>query len=325
MINTKNVTVIMSDIIPSKMRLDKAILQLFSGYSRTCVKKWIVNCQVNVNDVVFNKPNTKVICGDKITVNNITSVKNVDNSQNIPLNIVYEDEDILVINKQVDLVVHPGPGHEDGTLLNALLYKDSCFFNVPRSGIVHRLDKNTTGLMVIAKNIKSYDNLVSSMKSRKIVRQYEAVVHGRVISGGTICKPIKRHPLKRTSMTTSVVGKRAITHYRVIKRFYCHTHLVITLETGRTHQIRVHMLSINHPLIGDRVYGNKHKFCKNVVFSLRNTVRSFPRQALHASKLSLEHPIKKVRMEWNSNLPQDISILLNQLNVSEDKLTRSPS
>lgn len=319
MINTENITAIVSDTIPLKMRLDKALLQLFSGHSRTCVKKWILNCQVNVNDVVFNKPNTKVICGDKITVNNIASVRNIDNSQNIPLNVVYEDEDILVIDKQVDLVVHPGSGHKDGTLLNALLYKDSCFSNVPRSGIVHRLDKNTTGLMVIAKNIKSYDILVNLMKSRKIVRKYEAIVHGRVISGGTICQPIKRNPLKRTAMITSITGKKAITHYRVIKRFSCHTHLAITLETGRTHQIRVHMLSINHPLIGDRVYGNKYKVCKNVVFSLRNVVRFFPRQALHASKLSLEHPIKKVHMEWNSNFPQDILTLLNQLNVCEDR------
>ncbi|XBC42551.1 MAG: 23S rRNA pseudouridine(1911/1915/1917) synthase RluD [Buchnera aphidicola (Meitanaphis elongallis)] len=313
------ITIIVPNTFFSNIRLDKVLSQLYCNYSRTCFKKWILNCQVSVNDRMCDNPNMKVSCGDKITVNIINCENGFENPQNIPLNVVYEDNDILVIDKQVNLVVHPGAGHKDGTLLNALLYKSNTFLNVPRAGIIHRLDKNTTGLMVIAKNLISYNNLVELMKCRKIVRQYEALVYGRMISGGTICRSIKRHPVQRTIMTTNVLGRKAITHYRIIKRLSCCTHIRIKLETGRTHQIRVHMLSINHPLIGDSVYRNKHKFCKSITLGVYNIIKKFPRPALHASKLCLKHPITGQWMEWDSVFPNDIANLLNELNVNESK------
>ncbi|XBC38029.1 MAG: 23S rRNA pseudouridine(1911/1915/1917) synthase RluD [Buchnera aphidicola (Floraphis choui)] len=318
MTNTKNIIFVVPNIFSLKTRLDIVLSRLFYNYSRTCLKNWILNHQVNVNGRTFNKPSIKVSCGDLITINVIKSNDQFYNAQNIHLNVVYEDNDILVINKQSNLVVHPGAGNKDGTLLNALLYKDEKFLSVPRSGIVHRLDKNTTGLMVIAKNVISYNNLIKLMKSKNIIRKYEAIVHGRIISGGTIDRCIKRHPIKRVVMTTSISGKSAITHYRIIKRFFHYTHLAVKLETGRTHQIRVHMLSINHPLVGDNMYGNKYKFHKKITSDVLKVVKNFPRQALHASKLRLKHPITGLWMEWNSTLPKDILDLLNCLNVNDD-------
>ncbi|XBC39083.1 MAG: 23S rRNA pseudouridine(1911/1915/1917) synthase RluD [Buchnera aphidicola (Nurudea shiraii)] len=317
MVNIKILRVVVPTMLKSNMRLDKVLAKLFFEYSRTCLKKWILNNQVNINGKVFSKPNTKVLFGDEITIKIIHNsyLNSLKYPQKIPLNIIYEDNDILVINKQANLVVHPGAGHKDGTLLNALLYQNHNFLSIPRAGIIHRLDKNTTGLMVIAKNVLSYNNLAKSMKSRKIVRKYEALVYGRVISGGSVFASIKRHPFRRTIMTTGVVGKKAITHYRIIKRFSCYTHLMIQLETGRTHQIRVHMLSINYPIIGDREYGNKYKFSRNMVASVHKVVKAFPRQALHASELCLKHPTTNLWMKWNSPIPKDMLDLLSHLNL----------
>ncbi|XBC41108.1 MAG: 23S rRNA pseudouridine(1911/1915/1917) synthase RluD [Buchnera aphidicola (Nurudea yanoniella)] len=313
MTNTKILTAVIPNVFQVDMRLDRVLAKLFFEYSRTYLKKCILNRQICINGIVFNKPNIKVSCGDIVTVK-IISNANINHPQDIPLNIIYEDNDILIIDKPDNLVVHPGAGHKDGTLLNGLLYKSNKFINVPRSGIVHRLDKNTTGLMVIAKNIFSYNTLIRSMKSREIIRQYEAIVHGKMISGGSISFPIKRHSSRRTIMTIGIRGREAITHYRIIKRFSFCTHLMVKLETGRTHQIRVHMLNINHPLIGDREYGNKYKYCRYINSSTHNIVKNFPRQALHASKLLLKHPRTCSWMEWNSSIPEDILNLLNHLN-----------
>ncbi|ANF17133.1 23S rRNA pseudouridylate synthase [Buchnera aphidicola (Schlechtendalia chinensis)] len=317
MINFKKFTVIVSNTFSKKTRLDKVLSKLFSQYSRTCIKKWIVNFRVNVNGKIFDKPNMYVSYGDKIIVSIVNESNNFDSPQNISLCIVYEDKDILVIDKQTNLVVHPGAGNKCGTLLNALLYRNSSFMHIPRSGIVHRLDKNTTGLMIIGKNIISYNALIELMRSRKIIRQYETVVHGRMISGGTIIRPIARHPTRRTIMTVSTSGKKAITHYRVIKRFSYHTHLRVKLETGRTHQIRVHMLDIHYPLIGDPIYGKKYQSLKNISKETFKMVKEFPRQALHSSKLCLKHPITGVQMKWNSCLPNDMLHLLKQLNKND--------
>ncbi|XBC44212.1 MAG: 23S rRNA pseudouridine(1911/1915/1917) synthase RluD [Buchnera aphidicola (Schlechtendalia peitan)] len=318
MINIKQFTIVVPDTFPPKMRLDKAISQLLSSYSRTCLKEWILNFRVTVNGIILNRPNIRISCGDKIVINVVNYTDDFDSPQDIPLTVVYEDNDILVIDKQANLVVHPGAGNKNGTLLNALLYKNRNFAYIPRSGIVHRLDKDTTGLMIIAKNIISYNILIEFMKCKKIIRKYEAVVCGRVVSGGTIDKSIKRHSNRRTIMTTDVTGKKAITHYRIIKKFsYC-THLKIKLETGRTHQIRVHMLDINHPLIGDHVYNNKYKYLKGVPFKILKIVKEFPRQALHASQLCLKHPITGVWMTWNSCVPSDIKCLLNQLHQNDN-------
>ncbi|XBC38555.1 MAG: 23S rRNA pseudouridine(1911/1915/1917) synthase RluD [Buchnera aphidicola (Melaphis rhois)] len=319
MINIILFTIIIPSTCQLKIRLDKVLSQLFPEYSRTCLKKWILNNQISINGVVCNKPSINVYHRDEININVVKHLHHAYIPQDIHINVIYEDNDILVIDKQANLVVHPGAGNKYGTLLNALLYRDSNFLSVPRCGIVHRLDKNTTGLMVIAKNIESYNNLIESMRSRKIIRQYEAVVYGKLISGGGIFLSIQRHPIQRTMMTTSITGKSAITHYRIVKRFsYC-THITVRLETGRTHQIRVHMLSINHPVVGDKIYRNKYKFCKSITSKMFEIVKKFPRQALHASKLCLKHPITGIWMEWNSVLPKDILNLLSQLNIYNDE------
>lgn len=297
-------------------RLDLFLKILFSQYSRTFLKKIILNNEVFINGNICCNPDKKISYKDLIVISFTIYKEKYYLAEKISLNIVYEDNDILVIDKQDNFIVHPGAGIKSGTLLNALLYKDNVFFNVPRAGIVHRLDKNTTGLMVIAKTVLAYYNLINQIKLKKVVREYQAIVYGRVISGGTIIKPIIRNPYKRISMMVNQCGKIAITHYRVIQRYSYHTHLKIKLETGRTHQIRVHMLYINFPIVGDQLYGNKYKFYKNIKEEFFQEIRAFSRQALHASKLCLYHPVTQCFMEWNSKLPKDILNLIKLLNCN---------
>ncbi|AAO27082.1 ribosomal large subunit pseudouridine synthase D [Buchnera aphidicola str. Bp (Baizongia pistaciae)] len=297
-----------------KNRLDQVLASLFKKHSRTILKRHILSKDVCVNGRILDQPDAKVLYKDIISINLKFKAKNDYQAENIFLNVIYEDDDILVINKQDNFVVHPGAGNTSGTLLNALLHRDSTFFNIPRAGIVHRLDKDTTGLMVIAKNNLSYMALIDQIKCKKVIREYQAIVYGKVISGGTIVKSIIRNPIKRTTMIVNKCGKRAITHYRILKRFTHHTHLKIILETGRTHQIRTHMLYINFPLVGDKTYGNKFKFYKNISLTLLEQVKKFPRQALHASRLCLYHPVTKHLMEWNSTLPRDMLNLIALLN-----------
>ncbi|CAL4323585.1 Ribosomal large subunit pseudouridine synthase D [Buchnera aphidicola (Pemphigus immunis)] len=293
-------------------RLDQVLAKILHQCSRTTLKKWILNKQVNVNGNIIKKPNTFVNSGDIIVVNSI-SEKKCSFAENIFLNIVYEDDDILVINKPINFVVHPGAGNINGTILNALLYKDNLFYKIPRAGIIHRLDKNTTGLMLIAKNIVSYEILIENLKNRSIFREYEAIVVGNVISGGTVEQPIGRHMKYRTKMCVSSIGKKAITHFRIIERFKYHTHLRINLETGRTHQIRVHMLHIRYPILGDPVY---HGTCikpKGMSITVLKKINFFSRPALHASKLRFIHPKKNNLMEFNIFLPNDMQKLINIL------------
>ncbi|MCW5196660.1 23S rRNA pseudouridine(1911/1915/1917) synthase RluD [Buchnera aphidicola (Pemphigus obesinymphae)] len=293
-------------------RLDQILAKIFHQYSRTMFKKWILNKQVSINGNIIEKPNTFVNSGDIIIIN-IISEKKYSFAENIFLNIVYEDDDILVINKPINFVVHPGAGNINGTVLNALLYKDDLFYKIPRAGIVHRLDKNTTGLMLIAKNVTSYKNLIESLKNREIVREYEAVVVGNIISGGTIEQPIGRHMKYRTKMCVSSIGKKAITHFRIVERFKYHTHLKINLETGRTHQIRVHMLHLRYPVLGDSVYRGTCITPKGMSTMLLKKISYFSRPALHASKLKFIHPKTNKLMEFNIVLPNDMQKLINIL------------
>ena len=233
--------------------------------------------------------------------------------QNIPLDIVYEDEHILVINKSKDLVVHPGAGNPDNTVLNALLYHYPPIAEVPRAGIVHRLDKDTTGLMVVAKTIEAQTKLVRALQKRQITREYEAIASGIMTKGGTVDQPMARHPTKRTHMAVHPLGKPAVTHYRIMERFRNYTRLRLRLETGRTHQIRVHMAYIAHPLLGDQTYGGRPKPPKGASEALLTVLRQFQRQALHAIMLRLEHPISGELMEWYAPLPDDFVTLVNAL------------
>ncbi len=226
--------------------------------------------------------------------------------QDIPLDIVYEDADILVINKPRGLVVHPGAGNPDGTVLNALLHYFPEIADVPRAGIVHRLDKDTTGLMVVAKTVPAQTRLVEALQEREITREYEAVAIGTMTAGGTVEQPIARHSTKRTHMAVHPMGKPAVTHYRIMEHFRAHTRLRLRLETGRTHQIRVHMAYIDHPLVGDQLYGGRPRPPKGASEAFINTLRGFDRQALHATMLRLYHPISGIQMEWHAPIPQDM-------------------
>lgn len=292
------------------MRLDQALSELFPDYSRSRIKEWIVNNKVTVNGIIVNKPKEKVLGGEKITISAEIEQETYHQPENIKLNIVYEDDDILVINKPRDLVVHPGAGNPNGTVLNALLYHYPEIARVPRAGIVHRLDKDTTGLMVVAKTIIAQTHLVESLQLREITREYEAVAMGIITAGGMIDEPITRHPTKRTHMAVFPTGKPAVTHYRVMEKYRLHTRLRLRLETGRTHQIRVHMAHIAHPLVGDPLYGGRPRPPKGASESFIQTLRDFDRQALHAAMLRLFHPITGEQMEWHAPIPEDMQKLI---------------
>ncbi|MDQ2193872.1 23S rRNA pseudouridine(1911/1915/1917) synthase RluD [Vibrio anguillarum] len=296
-------------------RLDQAVAELFADFSRSRLKEWLLEGKVQVNDEVITKPRTKVMGGEIITVQAELEDEERWEAQDIPLNIVYEDDDIMVINKPRDFVVHPGAGTPDGTVLNALLFHYPAIAEVPRAGIVHRLDKDTTGLMVVAKTVPAQTHLVRALQKRKITREYEAIVIGTMTAGGMIDKPIGRHSTKRTLMAVSPMGKPAVTHYRVAEHFREHTRLRLRLETGRTHQIRVHMSYLQHPLLGDTAYGGRARIPKGATQELTDMIRGFDRQALHAVMLRLEHPVTGEMLEFHAPVPDDMIIMAEALRV----------
>ncbi len=294
-------------------RLDQALAEMFPDYSRSRLKEWILAGYVNVAGKTVSKAREKVQFGEQIVLNAEVEEEERWEPQDIPLDIVYEDDDILVINKPAGLVVHPGAGNPDGTVLNALLHRYPEIIDVPRAGIVHRLDKDTTGLMVIAKTIPAQTHLVNALQARNITREYEAVINGTMTAGGFVDEPIGRHPTKRTHMAVRPLGKPAVTHYRVAEKFRAHTLLRLRLETGRTHQIRVHMAHISHALIGDPLYAGRAKPPAHATENLVMALRGFGRQALHARMLKLEHPITGEMMMWRAERPSDMVGLINIL------------
>jgi 23S rRNA pseudouridine1911/1915/1917 synthase len=294
-------------------RLDQTLAELFPDYSRSRIKEWILERRVSVNGTIIDKPKEKVFGGEQVSIDAEIEEAQRWEAQNIPLNIVYEDDDILVINKPRGLVVHPGAGNPDGTVLNALLYHYPPIADVPRAGIVHRLDKDTTGLMVVAKTVPAQTHLVETLQLREITREYEAVAIGTMTAGGTVNEPMARHSTKRTHMAVHPMGKPATTHYRIMEHFRAHTRLRLRLETGRTHQIRVHMAHINHPLVGDPLYGGRPRPPKGASNAFIAALRGFDRQALHATMLRLYHPITGIEMEWHAPLPQDMVDLIDAL------------
>lgn len=294
-------------------RLDQTLAEMFPDYSRSRIKAWILDGQVRVNGRVTAVPKEKMLGGEAVEIQAIIEEAPRWEAQAIPLNIVYEDDDILVINKPRDLVVHPGADNADGTVLNALLHYFPPIVDVPRAGIVHRLDKDTTGLMVVAKTVPAQTRLVESLQAREITREYEAVAIGTMTAGGTVEQPIARHATKRTHMAVHPMGKPAVTHYRIMEHFHAHTRLRLRLETGRTHQIRVHMEHINHPLVGDPLYGGRPRPPKGASETFNEVLRRFDRQALHATLLRLYHPITSIEMEWHAPLPQDMVVLIAAL------------
>jgi len=292
------------------LRLDQVLADLFPEYSRSKLKTWIQDGNVAVNGEVITVPRHKMQMDELVTVQAEMDVQVTSEAQDIALNIVYEDEHILVINKPADLVVHPGAGNPSGTVLNALLNHCPEIDKVPRAGIVHRLDKDTTGLMVVAKTIPAQTHLVDQLQRREMSREYEAVALGTMVAGGIVDAPIGRHATKRTHMAVREMGKPAVTHFRVIEKFRAYTHLRLKLETGRTHQIRVHMAHIKHPLLGDQVYVGRPRLPKGASEEFIAALRGFQRQALHAAQLSLFHPETEEWMTWKAPLPQDMQDLL---------------
>lgn len=291
-------------------RLDQALAEMFPDYSRSRIKEWILADHVQVDGQVVNKPREKLVGNESVVIEASIEIQEQHQAQDIELNIVYEDDDILVINKPINLVVHPGAGNSDGTILNALLSHVPDIAAVPRAGIVHRLDKDTSGLMVVAKTIPAQTHLVEQLQAREISREYEAVVNGTMVAGGIVDEPIGRHPTKRTSMAVREFGKPAVTHYRVKEKFRSHTHVRLKLETGRTHQIRVHMAHLRHPLVGDQLYAGRPILPKACGQEMIDMLRGFKRQALHAAQLELSHPISGEWMSWQADLPDDMQQVL---------------
>ncbi len=302
-------------IIPERMignRLDASLSEMLPDYSRSKITTWIKSGDALINQKTF-KPKDKVSGSEIVFLTLNQKQSNNWIAEKIPLNVIYEDEDIIVINKQFGLVTHPGAGNWTGTLANALLYYDPALSSLDRAGIVHRLDKNTSGLMVVARNEKSQKYLVEQLQNHSVDREYSAIVYGHMIAGGTVDEPIGRDPKDRVKQAVSMSGKDATTHYRAIDRFKSHTHVKAILETGRTHQIRVHLSHVGHSLIGDPMYGGRVRFPKKASEELKETLLNFKRQALHSKKLTLNHPISGESMSWKAPLPDDMIELLEVL------------
>lgn len=302
-------------IIPESyinQRLDQALAKLLPEYSRTHIQKLITMGNLLLNgQKTFTK--LKIKGGEKISITEIIPTLLKDQAEAIPLNIVYEDESILIINKPIGMVVHPGAGQPQQTLLNALLHHAPILKSVSRAGILHRLDKDTSGLLLVAKTTSALLHLQRQLKKRKILREYQAIVRGLIISGSTIEAPIERHPIKRIQMAVSDMGRPAITHYRVMEKYRFHTRLRIKLETGRTHQIRVHMAYIKHPIVGDKTYGGRLILAKKMSADLIQNLREFSRQALHAFVLEFTHPASEKVVRFEIDLPDDMQHLIQLL------------
>tara|TARA_B100000929_G_scaffold278446_2_gene254702 strand:+ start:1188 stop:2132 length:945 start_codon:yes stop_codon:yes gene_type:complete len=306
-------------VVPKELggeRLDLVLSKLFPKYSRSKIQSWIKVGEVTVNNSNYKQRNA-VNCGDIIKIN--TTLRNVvkDRAEPIDLNVIHEDNETIIINKPAGLVVHPGAGNQAHTLVNALLNFDKKLESIPRAGIIHRLDKDTTGIMIIARTIESHTFLVEELRQRNIKRNYRAIICGQLVAGGTIENKIGRHPTRRTKMAVTSKGKLATTHFKIIKKYQHYTYLDIQLGTGRTHQIRVHMNSIKHPIIGDPLYGKNTFIKKGIQASLRECIKNFRRQALHAYNLEFTHPSQRKMVHYKAGLPNDMKKLIKALEIDD--------
>ena len=316
----KNLFIHLQQEVPAELsghRLDQVLAHLFPQYSRSLLQSWIKQGWVQLNGKIVEKMSLKVEGDQTISVQAEIKPQVSWQAQKIPLEILFEDEFILVVNKPAGLIVHPGAGNPDHTLVNALLHHAPSLDKVPRAGIIHRLDKDTSGLLIVAKTLEAHQALVQAMKKREIKREYLGLVKGVLLTGGTIQAPLGRHPTQRTRMAVVPIGQPAITHYRILEKFIAHTFLQIELETGRTHQIRVHMAHIRHPLVGDPVYGKQLAPLGKISDKARSTLQQFKRQALHAFRLSFKHPIQQEPMQFETPMPADLANLVQALR--EDK------
>lgn len=301
----------------SGLRVDQAVCLYLPDYSRSRIQEWIRQGFILLNTGV-PKPKDKVYAGDDIQLDIPETTKTFDQPQAIEFEIVYQDDSLFVINKPAGLVVHPAAGHESGTLVNGLLYQDDALQQLPRAGIVHRLDKDTTGLMVVARTLQAHSALVEALQARAIKREYVAIARGLITAGRTIDEPISRHPVDRKRMSVQANGKAAVTHFQVAQKFRAHSLINVQLETGRTHQIRVHMAFLRHPLLGDSVYGGRLAIPAGISTELEQQLRQFKRQALHAYRLGFDHPLTGEALSFKAELPCDMSSMIEALRVDAE-------
>ncbi len=291
-------------------RLDQALAKLFPEYSRSRLKLWVENGRITVDGATW-RPRDKVSSGEQISVNPELEPSTTVEPENIALDIVYQDEAIIVLNKPAGLVVHPAVGNWSGTLQNGLLYFDQTLSGIPRAGIVHRLDKETSGLMVVARTLQAHNALVCQLQAKTVYREYHALTYGEIISGTTIDQPIGRHPTDRKRFAVRDGGKDAVTHYRVLEKFKHFTLVRVMLETGRTHQIRVHLSHVGYSLVGDPMYRGRLRIPKAASDELTEALHQFKRQALHAAKLGLVHPETEQEQSWEVSMPEDMQQLIS--------------
>lgn len=302
-------------LIPPELtgqRFDQALARLFPEYSRSRLTQWIKDGRAFLDEGPA-RPRDAVTGGQRVRLHVLEEPLTEMQPEALPLDIVYEDPALIVVNKPAGLVVHPGAGNRAGTLQNALLHHAPELANVPRCGLVHRLDKDTSGLLAVARTLQAHTRLVAALQAREFEREYEAVVTGVLTGGGTVDAPLARHAVDRLRMSVREGGREAVTHYRLLKRFRAHTHISVRLETGRTHQIRVHMAHIRHPLLGDPVYGRRLALPPSATERLKFALQSFRRQALHARRLGLAHPTSGERLVWQAPLPSDMTELIAAL------------
>jgi 23S rRNA pseudouridine1911/1915/1917 synthase len=294
------------------LRLDAALARVFSDYSRSQLSQWLRNGALTV-DGGLPKPRTLVRGGEEVRLTIPGAADPQSGAEAIALDVVHADATIIVVNKPAGLVVHPAAGHRSGTLVNALLHYAPELAALPRAGIVHRLDKETTGLLVVARTPAAQTSLVRQLQQRSVHREYRALVHGLPISGGTIDLPIGRHPVDRKRMAVVSGGRPAVTHYRILQRLRAHTLMAVHLDTGRTHQIRVHMAQAGYPVVGDPTYGGRPRPVRGMAEGAAQALAAFRRQALHASVLGLVHPATGVECRFEAPLPTDFQALLDAL------------
>ncbi len=309
-------------IVPAELsgqRLDQALARMFPEYSRSRLKSWLLQGFITVDERPM-RPRDAVIGGESVLLQPQAETVLTSEPEPLELDIIFADDHCLVVNKPAGLVVHPGAGNQRGTLLNGLLHHEPGLQQLPRAGIIHRLDKDTSGLLLVAKTLEAHTFLTRALAEREIARHYLAVCAGVLTGGGSIDEPIGRHPVDRLKMSVQKEGKAAVTHYRVIQRFAAHTYISVQLETGRTHQIRVHFAHRRHALVGDQTYGGRLAIPAGASDRLRNTLRQFRRQALHAGKLAFEHPQSGEKLEFKVAPPGDFADLLSAL--AEDSESR---
>lgn len=302
-------------MIPAELaghRVDHALALLFPEYSRSRLQRWLAEEKITLNKRTC-RAKDKVKGGENVHLCAPIEIETDWLAESLALNIIYEDDSLLVVNKPIGMVVHPATGNHQGTLVNALLHHLPQLAQLPRAGIVHRLDKDTSGLLIVAKTLAAHTSLIDQLQKRSFRREYEAIASGQFTGGGTVNAPMGRHPRDRKRMAVREEGKVAITHYRILERFHDFTRLRINLETGRTHQIRVHMAHIHHPLLGDATYAGRARTPKQASPELITALREFKHQALHARLLGIEHPSSHQYVEWSVPVPPDFQALIETL------------